>query len=153
MKIALLLSLIASVAAFAPMAQKPVASSTALKLSVEDKPGALAPLGYWDPLNLATSEKLFDQYRAVELKHGRVAMLAVVGFVVPEFYRFGYEFYPGFTTDDVRNGYQALRDVPPLGWVQMIFFVGFVDQSGFLGNFEMVRSSHVEKNSWNAENS
>jgi hypothetical protein len=45
----------------------------------EDKPGALPPTGYFDPLGLATSEAVFDQYRAVELKHGRVAMLAVVG--------------------------------------------------------------------------
>lgn len=138
MKIAILLSLIAGAVAFAPVALKSAASSTSLKATFDDKPGALSPLGYWDPLNLATSEKLFDQFRAVELKHGRVAMLAVVGFVVPEFYRFGYKFTDGVTTADIRNGYQALRDVPPLGWVQMIMFVGFVDQSGFLGNFEMV---------------
>ena len=139
MKCAILASLIAGAAAFAPATTK--VSSTALKAvpNFDDKPGALAPLGFWDPLGLATSEKLFDQYRAVELKHGRVAMLAVIGYVVPEFYRFGYEFIPGgVTTNDIRNGVGALRDLPPLGWVQMIFLVGFIDQTGFLGNFEVV---------------
>jgi hypothetical protein len=77
MKIAILASLLASAAAFAPV-QQASRSSTSLNM-FEDKPGALPPTGYFDPLGLATSEAVFDQYRAVELKHGRVAMLAVVG--------------------------------------------------------------------------
>jgi Chlorophyll A-B binding protein len=145
MKLAILASLIASAFAFTPVAKQGSMSSTSLKaISFDDKPGALPPLGYWDPLGLATSEKLFDQYRAVELKHARVAMLAVIGYVVPEFYRFGYEFTSGVTCSTVRNGVAAFKDIPPLGWVQMIFLVGFIDQTGFLGNFEIVSLTNAD---------
>jgi hypothetical protein len=82
MKLAVFASLLTCATAFAPVSQNKF--STALDAfakapTFEDKPGALPPLGYWDPLGLATSEEIFDQYRAVELKHGRVAMLAVIG--------------------------------------------------------------------------
>ena len=40
-----------------------------------------APLGYFDPLELSKdiTEKDFKKYRESELKHGRIAMLAIVG--------------------------------------------------------------------------
>jgi hypothetical protein len=50
--------------------------------------GITAPVGYFDPLGFSTDltpgKLLF--YREVELKHGRVAMLAALGFVVGENY-------------------------------------------------------------------
>ena len=49
MKIAAILALAGSAAAFAPASQK--ASTTALA-SFADDFGATAPLGYWDPLGL-----------------------------------------------------------------------------------------------------
>eukprot|EP00438_Fugacium_kawagutii_P035363 Skav230118 [mRNA] locus=scaffold2446:178064:179168:- [translate_table: standard] len=42
-------------------------------------PGAVAPLGYFDPLGLSGSQERFDKFRAAEVKHGRVAMLAIMG--------------------------------------------------------------------------
>lgn len=42
-------------------------------------PGAIAPLGYFDPLGLSGSQERFDKFRAAEVKHGRVAMLAIMG--------------------------------------------------------------------------
>ena len=134
MKLAVFVSLLASAAAFAP-AQQAQKSTTALSASFPDKAGALPPLGYWDPLNLATTEATFDQYREVEIKHGRVAMLAVVGYVVPEFYRFGYDIAPGLPCADVPNGIAALSTIPTLGWAQMFFLIGAVDYYGFLGDF------------------
>ena len=49
MKIAAILALAGSAAAFAPASQK--ASSTAVSAFADDF-GATAPLGYWDPLGL-----------------------------------------------------------------------------------------------------
>jgi hypothetical protein len=50
--------------------------------------GITAPMGYFDPLGFTTElspgKLLF--YREVELKHGRVAMLAALGFLVGENY-------------------------------------------------------------------
>jgi len=66
MKTAILASVLATASAFAP-AQQTRSSSTALN-AFADKPGALPPTGYFDPLGLATSEESFDFYRSVELK-------------------------------------------------------------------------------------
>lgn len=139
MKLLAVALLVGSSAAFAPVAQQSRASSSSALNLFEDRAGVIQPTGYFDPLGLATSEETFDFYRSVELKHGRVAMLAVVGYVVPEFYRFGFDIARGIPCSSVGNGIAAFHDIPPLGWVQMIFFIGFVDQTGFLGNFEMVR--------------
>merc|ERR1719198_2294394 len=35
----------------------------------------------WDPLNLAKTPEKFERLRYVEVKHGRIAMLAVLGHV------------------------------------------------------------------------
>ncbi|CAK9037602.1 Fucoxanthin-chlorophyll a-c binding protein E, partial [Durusdinium trenchii] len=42
-------------------------------------PGAIAPLGYFDPLGLSGTQERFDKFRAAEVKHGRIAMLAILG--------------------------------------------------------------------------
>jgi len=46
--------------------------------------GALPPLGYFDPLGLLkdADQTRFDRLRYVENKHGRIAMLAVLGHIV-----------------------------------------------------------------------
>merc|ERR1719261_1199638 len=48
--------------------------------------GALPPLGFWDPLGFSTDidEGKLLFYREVELKHGRVCMLASLGILVGE---------------------------------------------------------------------
>jgi Chlorophyll A-B binding protein len=86
MKIAAsLLALFGSAAAFAPA--QSTNKATSLKAFVaEDLPGALAPMGFFDPLGFAAKadEPTLKRYREAELTHGRVAMLAVVGFLVGE---------------------------------------------------------------------
>ena len=53
---------------------------------VANLPGILAPVEFFDPLNFAAdaSESELKRYREAELTHGRVAMLASVGFLVGE---------------------------------------------------------------------
>jgi hypothetical protein len=63
--------------------------SSHLQLSaftVDTIPGALAPVGIFDPLGFAAKadEATLKRYREAELTHGRVSMLAVVGFLVGE---------------------------------------------------------------------
>jgi len=57
--------------------------------------GVTAPFGFFDPLGFATSitEGKLLFYREVEIKHGRVAMLASLGFLV------GEQFHPLFGGD------------------------------------------------------
>ena len=85
MNLAITSLLVGSAAAFAPAMNK--ASSTAMNaFTVDNMPGALAPMGFFDPLGFAekADEKTLKRYREAEVTHGRVAMLAVVGFFVGE---------------------------------------------------------------------
>jgi len=80
MKFTLFATLVASAAAFAPA---PAAkASTSLKVN-ELELGVTEPLGVYDPLGWLDSEpEAFERRRAVERKHGRVCMAALVGQVV-----------------------------------------------------------------------
>lgn len=74
----------------------------------------------------------FADYRAAELKHGRVAQLAVIGYIVPEVFKFPGEIAPGVTFESIPNGVAAISAVPALGWLQIFFLIGAVDYRGFL---------------------
>lgn len=51
----------------------------------KNEPGVTAPLGFFDPLGICPTEvEEFRKFREAEIKHGRVAMLAVLGFVIGE---------------------------------------------------------------------
>merc|ERR1712127_885758 len=85
MKLALATLLAGSAAAFAPALVGK--TSTAMNaFTVDNMPGALAPAGFFDPLGFAekADEKTLKRYREAEVTHGRVAMLAVIGFFVGE---------------------------------------------------------------------
>jgi hypothetical protein len=121
MKLAVLASLIASVAAFAPAQQ--AKTSTALSASFENELGAQVPLGFWDPLGIvADGDKAkFDRLRFVELKHGRICMLGVVGYLttaagirLP-----GLISYDGTKFSDIPAGWAGSEAVPYLGAVQV----------------------------------
>ena len=78
------LALIASfvgASAFAPVSSR--VASSALRMGFENAIGAQPPLGFWDPLGLLkdADQKRFDRLREVEVKHGRIAMLAVLGHI------------------------------------------------------------------------
>ena len=50
-------------------------------------PGNTLPLGDWDPWGLQlVSPKVVKKYRESEIKHGRLAMLATIGFTIQEIY-------------------------------------------------------------------
>jgi hypothetical protein len=54
--------------------------------SIDTIPGAIDPTGLFDPLGFSAKadEATLKRYREAELTHGRVAMLATVGFLVGE---------------------------------------------------------------------
>ena len=66
-------SLISSAVAFSPARCNTVIRSSKLSRSAEFLPGALAPLGYFDPLSLSAgkTEGEVRKIREAELKHGR----------------------------------------------------------------------------------
>ena len=52
----------------------------------ESELGVQPPVGFWDPLGLARDGDVaqFQRRRSVELKHGRISMLATMGYITPE---------------------------------------------------------------------
>jgi hypothetical protein len=64
----------------------PIRRRTRKRVIPQDLPGVVAPIGFFDPLGFTygIDENSMRHYREAELIHGRVAMLATVGFVVGE---------------------------------------------------------------------
>lgn len=52
----------------------------------ENELGVQAPVGFWDPAGFTKDSGAdgFARYRSIELKHGRIAMLATMGYITPE---------------------------------------------------------------------
>lgn len=121
MKTAVIASLIASAAAFAPASQK--GSSTALNADLSNELGAMTPLGFFDPLGIVKDgdKANFDRLRWVELKHGRVAMLGVVGYLVT----YAGVRFPG--AEDIPAGWAAWQALPAGVLVQMAFTWGVME--------------------------
>jgi len=69
-------------------AKAKAASGVGGEAAFGDLPGVLPPLGYFDPAGFAADvdEGKLLFYREAELKHGRVCMLATLGFLVGERY-------------------------------------------------------------------
>ncbi len=129
MKTAILASLIASAAAFAPA--KDAARSTALNMAFENELGAQAPLGFFDPLGIVADgdQDKFDRLRYVEIKHGRICMLGVVGYLVNAagIYLPGDISYDGTKFSDLGYGWDASFAVPVAGALQVLAFVGLLE--------------------------
>ncbi|CAM9119698.1 unnamed protein product [Ectocarpus fasciculatus] len=99
--------------------------------SFESAIGAQPPLGFYDPAGLLTNadQERFDRLRYVEIKHGRISMLAVAGHLVQQNFRL-----PGMLSTsadisfaDMPNGLAALSKIPALGLFQIIAFIGFLE--------------------------
>jgi hypothetical protein len=78
----------------------------------------------------------FQESHAIAYFSFITGMLAVLGYIVPEFYRFPFDIAPGLPCADVPNGVAAIDAIPSLGWAQIIFLIGATDYTGFLGDFE-----------------
>ena len=106
--------------------------STSLNVN-ELELGSTEPLGVFDPLGwMETEPESFERRRAVERKHGRIAMAAVVGNIVHN----NHIVFDGYISpsndlkfSDVPTGIDGLFSIPTTGLVQIIAFVGFVEMS------------------------
>jgi len=76
------------------------------------------PLGFSDYYDL-------KWLREGEIKNGRVAMLAVLGSIFPEFAKF-----PQFK-DFSSNPLEAFYQLSPAGWIQIFIFIGIVESFSY----------------------
>ncbi|CAK0811688.1 unnamed protein product [Prorocentrum cordatum] len=100
----------------------------------ENELGVQAPLGFWDPIGYTADgdQAAFKRRRATELKHGRISMLAAMGYITPELgFKFSGYLSPsmGLKFADVPNGLKAISVVPALGWAQIIAYMSFCEVS------------------------
>merc|ERR1719265_1201392 len=97
----------------------------------ENELGVQAPVGFWDPLGFAAEGNAADfrRRRATEIKHGRVSMIACIGYIVPEYFKFPGYLAPHLNLEfaDVPNGLAALSKVPSAGWAQIFLFCGLTE--------------------------
>lgn len=116
----------------------------------EQELGVQPPLGFWDPLGFTDDGDMlaYNRRRSVEFKHGRISMLATMGFMTPEI----VGKWPGYLSPsmdlrfaDVPNGLRALQVVPPLGWAQILVYFALVE---YTGGFEDYRSGKPGDYGW-----
>merc|ERR1712060_1026024 len=110
---------------------------SSVSMSVEDLVGGIndpifggTPEGkIWDPLGLGADEASLYRRRVVEIKHGRVCMVAFLGMTVGpnELVQPSHQLLSpslGIHFDDIPGGIAAINAVPAAGWFQIIALVG-----------------------------
>ena len=125
MKLALALALVAPAAAFqAPATSK--ASLVVVKDSIGVDPGPIEPSGlFWE------DKESLARRRAVEIKHGRISMMAFIGMMVQEL---GITFPGSINLDgsvqfsDIGYGFDAINNIPKFGLFQIVAF-GFIAET------------------------
>jgi len=86
-------------------------------------PGVVAPLGFFDPLDFAAKADgaTMRRYREAEITHGRVGMLAVLGFLAGEFVE-GSNFL--WNADIKGPAITHLEQVPNVFWILLTIGIG-----------------------------
>ncbi|CAE7022889.1 unnamed protein product, partial [Symbiodinium sp. CCMP2456] len=85
-----------------------------------------APVGFWDPAGFCDPVGFtadddvasFQCRRSVELKHGRISMMAGMGYITPDI------------MGKLPRSQSATSGVPVAGWAQIAKYFGFVEFSG-----------------------
>mmetsp|Transcript_20116 Transcript_20116/g.29094 ORF Transcript_20116/g.29094 Transcript_20116/m.29094 type:complete len:199 (-) Transcript_20116:199-795(-) len=125
---AALLALAASASAFAP-ATKSNKVTAALNSVFDDYVGAVDFRGKkfeYDPLKLSeTYEPFVGWFREAELRHGRTAMLAVMGFWATDFMRIPGDMYSFEAIPKTIDAHDALLKTGPM--YQLALWIGLFD--------------------------
>ena len=133
----------AASALVAPSAPK---ASSALK-AAELPEGASAPFGFWDPAGLSNygSERTQAWFKAAELKHSRVAMLASAGWIVNGLHlAFPGSLATGVKFEDLaaKSPLEAWEATPFDGKVQILIAIGLAE---FHSEFGAPYKTHYTK--------
>jgi len=143
-----------SACAFVPPSQpRAPATLSETKTDLVDLGKKLNPvLGYFDPLNLAganfwgtTEEETIGFLRESEVKHGRIAMFAFVGYIVHAngitwpwpMTLDGQPFPTGLTPP------QAWDAIPEAGKLQIVLFIGFLEYWNEVANRHYMKGGKI----------
>ena len=147
---AALIASVVGVAAFAPAGR--MASSSALKMGFENALGAQPPLGFWDPLGLVAEadQARFDRLRTVEIKHGRIAMLAILGHIVTAAgIRLPGDIAYGVPFSSMKAGLAAFETIPSGGVNQVVAFIGLLEL-GYGIRAKDIEEAQLKASKWDA---
>jgi len=160
MKLAIATTLFTTAAAFAPTAQVTSASSTSLTAAIDDAFGTTVETGFKCPplgrkILEDSPESAVKWFQNAEIKHGRVAIVATIGYMVQ---KFGVHFplylgptgsnvfspasdeawylstSSGVTFSDVASAaspMEAAQMVPAAGWLQIFFAAGLFEATAY----------------------
>merc|ERR1711879_132497 len=100
----------------------------------ESELGVQPPVGFFDPLGFTKDGDVenFKRRRATEVKHGRISMLATMGYMTPELTgKFPGYLSPsmGLKFTDVPNGLAAISKIPQAGIAQIVAYAFFCEYS------------------------
>jgi hypothetical protein len=110
---------------FAPIAPARPSRVTMAAKDVSSEVGAdVETKGFWDPAGY-TKKYDFDKLRLAELKHGRAAMLATVGFIVQEYYRWPNS--AGLFQAESPLDALSPENAPALGFAQIFVVAGIIE--------------------------
>ncbi len=145
-RVTAVLATIAGACAFAPAGRVNGKVATPLKMGFESEIGAQPPLGFWDPLGLlnGADQARFERLRTVEIKHGRIAMAAILGHIVTTA---GYRF-PG--CESYGAGLKALTDVSTAGLAVTFATIGLIEL-GYGARAEEIEAAQLKASGWDAE--
>ena len=114
---------------------------------IKTMPGMSGPLGFFDPLGFCgdASKGKVRFYREVELKHGRVAMLAALGFPIAE------QFHPLFGGTIDTTSFSSFQQTPlQTFWPAVVFAISLIEVLSVIPAFEnpnvegwAIRSDHT----------
>eukprot|EP00929_Paragymnodinium_shiwhaense_P019920 TRINITY_DN13430_c0_g1_i1.p1 TRINITY_DN13430_c0_g1~~TRINITY_DN13430_c0_g1_i1.p1 ORF type:complete len:330 (-),score=86.05 TRINITY_DN13430_c0_g1_i1:389-1378(-) len=119
--------------------------------------GAMQPVGYWDPVGMMKvrsdkdgfewkGEETFKNYRIAELKHGRVAMMAMVGMFTTTVWKFpGFQNVPdGLAAFDTEKGASGFGIIFILAsYFEMKYPTGDFDIPGPWGAIDELRTKEL----------
>jgi len=129
-----MLALPLAATAFSGPALAPVTrmAGSSVSMKAEGEIGVTPPLGVYDPLNLLATpveypRRSYERYVELEIKHGRIAMLATLGVITTEA---GFR-WPGYLSksldlkfSDIPGGaLDSWAAVPSIGWLQIVAFI------------------------------
>jgi len=122
-------------------------------MGFESEIGAQAPLGFWDPLGLLkeADQERFERLRYVETKHGRIAMLAILGHLVTTAgVRLPGEINIGLPFASIPAGLKAFDYIPAAGTAQIVAFIGLIEL-GFGARQAEIENAQLKASGWDLE--